>query len=70
MIVLFTAVLQQAEQPIYMKFVSVTFTKNSQERGGAHPGGGFGGMFRNPWYPAGKPGAQPSGTFSCQQAAN
>ncbi|MCI9611718.1 MAG: hypothetical protein HFH33_06710 [Eubacterium sp.] len=53
-----------------MKFVSVTFTKNSQERGWAHPGCGFGGMFRNPWYPAGKPGAQPSGTFSCQQAAN
>ncbi|MCI9611719.1 MAG: hypothetical protein HFH33_06715 [Eubacterium sp.] len=22
-------------------------------------------MIRSPWYPAGKPGAQPSGTFSC-----
>ena len=57
MIVLFTAVLQQAEQPIYMKFVSVTFTKNSQERGWASPGGGFGRMFRRPWHSAGESGA-------------
>ena len=44
--------------------------KNSRERGGVHSGCGFGRMFRIAWYSAKQLGAQPSGTFSCQQAAN
>jgi len=53
-----------------LELFSVTHTRNSQERGLARPGGGFGRMVRSSWYSAEKPGAQPSGTFSCQQAAN
>jgi len=47
-----------------------TLAKTSRERELARPGGGFGRMIRSPWHPAGKLGAQPSGTFSCQQEAN
>jgi len=44
--------------------------KNSREKGGVHSGGGFGRMVRIDWYSAKQLGAQPIGTFSCQQAAN
>ncbi len=43
--------------------------KNSRESGSASPGGGFGRMVRIPWYSAGQPGAQPSGTFSFRRSA-
>jgi len=43
--------------------------KNSQERGAARPGGGFGRMVRSSWYSVGKAGAQPSATFSFRQTA-
>jgi hypothetical protein len=43
-----------------------TLAKNSRARGGVPSGGGFGRMFRIAWYSAKQPGAQPSGTFSCQ----
>ncbi len=56
--------------PNHIGLVWAALAKNSRERGWASPGGGFGRMLRNPSYSAGQPGAQPSGTFSCQQAAN
>jgi len=54
----------------HIGLVLATLAKNSRERGWVHSGGGFGRMFRIAWYSAKQPGAQPSGTFSCQQAAN
>ena len=47
----------------------VTHEKDSRERGLARSGGGFGRMVRSLWRPAGKLGAQPSGTFSFRQDA-
>ena len=61
-------ILFMVDKPYCTCFVA--FTKSSRERGCASPGGGFGRMFRIAWYSAKQLGAQPSGTFSCQQAAN
>jgi len=59
-----------ANKTNHIELVFVAFTKNSRERKLARPGCGFGRMVRISWYSAKQPGAQPSGTFSCQQAAN